>query len=426
MALLHICTVGGSPEPIVASIAQCRPDRVLFVTSPDSQKMVGPIVTAIAASGHTLGAGAWDTPGISDPQDIALCVRGMRDGLEAEVRRWQARGVDHEVSVDFTGGTKCMSAALALVARPWVGVRFVYVGGTARTNAGLGIVVAGSEKVLERANPWDSLGYQAVEEASLLFDQGALAAAARLMEQARDASTSAAARRECATLAQCFAAYASWDAFQHRDALRGLEQVSKNGNDLRHAFGPRRAEKLLAEILLHTTFLNNLLDAGPASMALVCDLVANARRRAATGAWDDAVARLYRAVEAYAQYVLLQEYGIDTAHVPAEQLPASWLEGRRPTRQGGGYPLGLQEAYALLAARDHPAGRRFKELQLDAAESPLTVRNASILAHGFSPVSKQTYGLLEGQTELLLAMQSGDEGLPRFPRIAEDLGAQDA
>jgi len=56
--------------------------------------------------------------------------------------------------------------------------------------------------------------------------------------------------------------------------------------------------------------------------------------------------------------------------------------------------LALQDAYHLLAALGDPAGECFQAEGLDAMESPLNVRNHSILAHGFVPVTQATYDRL--------------------------------
>jgi hypothetical protein len=157
--LLYVCTVGGSPEPLVAALEKFRPARVLFVVSPDSRASLPRIVETLAAKGYELGPGTRQSVQVRDPDDIVVCVQDMREQLDPEVRRWRAQGSDHDVVADVTGGTKCMSAALALVARPWTGVQFAYVGGAQRTQQGLGVVVSGTERPLIRTNPWDTLGF---------------------------------------------------------------------------------------------------------------------------------------------------------------------------------------------------------------------------------------------------------------------------
>ena len=102
---LLICTVGGSPEPIVASLKHWQPSRVLFVpsrqTRPDVEAKILPLARQ---EGFDLGAGAYDFVEVPDPQDLAACLRKLRE-LGPEAARWLSRGPDYNVVVDYTGGT---------------------------------------------------------------------------------------------------------------------------------------------------------------------------------------------------------------------------------------------------------------------------------------------------------------------------------
>ena len=92
-------------------------------------------------------------------QDFAVRVQKMRE-LGAQVPRWLARGDDYDIAVDFTGGTKPMFAVLAL-GHQRQPCRFLYVEGTTRTKGG--VVVSGTEFVVQRQNPWNAPGCRAVE-----------------------------------------------------------------------------------------------------------------------------------------------------------------------------------------------------------------------------------------------------------------------
>jgi hypothetical protein len=71
------------------------------------------------------------------------------------VGRAQRRGFGKDsVVIDYTGGTKNMSVALALAAID-AGCLFSYVGEDRRTRDGVGTVVSGHEVVHANINPWD-------------------------------------------------------------------------------------------------------------------------------------------------------------------------------------------------------------------------------------------------------------------------------
>lgn len=250
------------------------------------------ILSLVAAppDAFTLGPGALDCLPVADAQDFSGYVAAM-SALAEEVRKWLDRGDDFGVVVDFTGGTKCMSAALALLAHPWGG-RFAYVGGTERTKDSVGIVVSGKEQVLHAENPWASLGFRAAADAVTLFDQADYAAAARWLERALHDVQDPPRRRELGSFKSLAEAYDAWDRFEHRDAARLLADVGKNFNDLRALFGTTRADELRSRSEQHRTMLADLAGLKAPTWPLVADLLANARRRGSQRRFDDAVARL--------------------------------------------------------------------------------------------------------------------------------------
>jgi hypothetical protein len=140
-------------------------------------------------------------------------------------------------------------------------------------------------------------------------------------------------------------------------------------------------------------------------------------RRIAKGLFDDAVARLYRAVEALAQAQLSSHDFFNTAAVSFEKLPDTlkreWRD--RPKDKDGCLKLALQDDYKLLSALGDKLGKKFTEQKLDTPKSPLSLRNQSILAHGYQPISqKAAEGLLTATLELAGCKV---ENLLTFPEI---------
>jgi CRISPR-associated protein (TIGR02710 family) len=418
---LLIATVGGSPEPIVASLKHWRPSRALFVTSPQTRPEVeGKVLPLAQQEGVDLAVGCYDCHEVPDAQDFTSCVRKMRD-LVPEVSRWLARGPDYEVVVDYTGGTKTMSAAVAVQAHSW-GCRFAYVGGSERTKNDVGVVVSGKEQVLHVRNPWEALGCQAIEDARTLFDQAAYGAAGQLLQRAFLRVQDPARKRELSALKTLADAYDSWDRFQHRDAVRLLGEAARSENDFRSLFGPRGADTLLRQVAGHREYLQRLLDedAVTRDRARVIDLLANAGRRLDERRFDDAVARLYRALEALAQVRLHEAYGIDnTGRVALDRIPEPLRTSLAARARNGAVFFGLQDDYAFLRAQNDPLGVRFHELGLDDWEkSPLVARNQSLLAHGFEPVSEKAFAALWDVCRKLSDVPASD--LPVFPRLGAD------
>lgn len=411
--ILLICTVGGTPEPVVATLKYWHPLRVVFVRTPQSRNSVENILQQTDIKAF-IDAGRFEVLEIPDGEDLTSCVERLRP-LNSEVERWLSRGHDYRVVVDLTGGTKCMSAAIAMHAHRWK-CDLSYVGGSERTKEGVGIVVCGHEEVRPTLNPWDALGYQAVEDFTVLFDQRAFPAAAKVAAQAKTRVDQQARKREFSVLERLAAAYETWDRFDHKNSLAAFRDVKKGANDLCAILGKDRGERLLGNIKSSCFHLEELINTPPPSRYHVIDLLANALRRKEENRFDDAVARLYRAIEAMAQLVLKELHGIkSTAEVPYDRLSEN-LKAKWPlAATKGEVALGLQDAYALLADLGDPAGKAFAAAGLAGEKSPLVARNHSILAHGFELVSETVFTKLWGAALEIGMVQESD--LPVFPTL---------
>lgn len=418
---LLICTVGGTPEAIAAAIKGSTPERVIFVVSPETSGDVEKGVLPLLQKEEViLTAGQYDYFQVPDAQDFITCVESLR-ALGDDVSKWRKRGEEFTVLVDFTGGTKCMSASLALVARQWQ-CRFSYIGGTQRNKGGVGVVVSGAEKIMHFQNPWDALGYQVVEDAITLFDQGNYEASVQILDRSKRQIERPDIKQELNTFGCLAQAYLDWDRFDHERADRCLADVQKSANHLRHLF-LGTGEDILQTVSIHHRFLSELRK-GIVSRHILLDLCANARRCADKGRYDDAVARLYRAVEAIAQFRLHTGYNMyqcddngmpDFSRIEINRVPAStrpyWA---KRTREDGTMALSLQDNYRLLSDMEDTLGERFSLLQ--GKESPLAARNQSILAHGFIPVGEKVFRDL-WQKALALA-EIEEKELPVFPQVS--------
>lgn len=405
--LLLIQSVGGTPDPIAFSIRSLEPACICFVHSAESKNQIGIALDAVRrAGGPSIQPGQIRQFQVRDAQNFEETVRDLRR-LAGLVREWCGRGEAYEVVVDFTGGTKVMSAALALVARRWT-CTFGYVGSGNRTKGGLGTVEPGAERLLIRDNPWDTLGYQAAEEAVAVFNSGGYAAAGALLEVYRNRASKPEVKHELSTLKFLVDAYASWDCFDYKKAAHWFAKALENRNDLNAIFA--ESQSLIARLEHHRELVVRLGDSKEPTVQWVADLFRNAERRAGEGRFDDAVARLYRVAEAFAQIRLRDSYGIrDTGSVPLDRIPESLRREWEGRAEGGAVALGLQDDYRLLKELGDEVGRRFFEDGLAGARSPLGARNSSILAHGFEPINKRQYDRLREGLDSVLKLDARSE-----------------
>lgn len=278
-------------------------------------------------------------------------------------------------------------------------------------------MVSGSEIVRHAQNPWDALGHQAVDDFVVLIDQHAYVAAANVAAATMRRVSRPDRKRELSSLEQLAKALDAWDRFDHTTSKNLLESVNKSANDLRAGLGPTRGDRVLAGAAQLVTHLRQLGEAPPPSRHHVLDLLANAQRRKDEGRFDDAVARLYRALEAIAQVALKEGHGVEsTEKVPLEKVPEFLRTTWAARATEGVVALGLQDDYALLAALGDDIGKKFQDAGLSGTKSPLVARNRSILAHGFERVTDAVFAKL--WTSALSLANVDAASLPSFPELA--------
>jgi hypothetical protein len=410
-------TVGGSCAPVVTAIRDYQPDHVLFFASsgPKGSRSAidgaGKVCqdNANILSQTNLPEGRYTIVEIDEPDDLPRCYAAMRKGL-AELA---AKHPDWRRVGDYTGGTKTMSAALVLAALE-LGWELSLVKGT-RTD--LVRVIDGTE-MAGLVNAWEVRVHQLMAQGKQLFNSYSFAAAGELLEGVlRVAPVSAEVERTIKKWVALSRGFDAWDRFDHDRAYHLLEPFQSS-------LAPD-----------WWVFLKVLAGKARGSgYEPVFDLLLNAERRAARGRYDDAVARLYRALEWMAQIRLAQrEPPLDAGNIQVDLLPeplrAEYAAMRKPSHEPGKMgkvQLGLVEGFVLLARLGDPLGRVYGESwsQVRATlQAALEKRNYSILAHGTRPLGQADYQAMREQVERLVQDGLGALGIKRvgrqFPQLTE-------
>ena len=403
-----LISVGGSPEPVVFSLNHQKPEHVCFFVSPETEASLRDKILP-GLEFHPLH----DLIRTPAAEDLSGCCRVLVRELPGILKKWGVQ--PGELVVDYTGGTKTMSAALMLAAAELAG-RFSYVGGTDRTKDGVGVVVDGKEKMWFSDNPWDELAVITRREAEVLFNRGRYDAAAQAFRKIAQ-RVSDSRRPFYEDMARLAEAYEKWDRFAHSEAYGKLHSVAKALPRYAAFASDKAIESLAASVESHLDFLKTLREERDGENTIL-DLLANARRRALReGKYDDAVARLYRAVEAYAQWRLKSQYGVDTSAVEIQRIPEPFREEIADglSTEDGKLKLGLERSYRLLRAFGDAASRRFWSMWESSLRGLLDRRNNSILAHGFVPITREDY---EKFWEACLKfMEISTDRLPVFPEL---------
>lgn len=388
-----ICSVGGSPMPIRQSIDAHKPDIVLYVASVDSRKSIQQEIEP-----HLQWRGIRDREIItlSDFQNLLACVQDIRNGIE---RAFTIFELPHDTMLvaDITGGTKVMSSALTLVMMEYSS-RFTYTGGNKRTKDGLGIVMDGHEVFMPLDNPWEVMAFREIQKLCDAFNAWDFESA---LFFAKEISANIGEEKE--KFYQCMLdlidGYIAWDAFDHKSAQSKLHQALGRFKPFTmqspalHNFSLQLNENkmILDAVQEDASILRppHKKNHGIYGRAYLLDIIANAKRRCEKGRYDDAVARLYSAIEKIAKITLKAEFGIDNSNVDLVSVPENLHEDLKLYKNVEGcIRIPLQRSFQLLDDLGHCLGKAYRE-NAQELEKQLQIRNNSLLAHGYTPVTQQ-------------------------------------
>jgi CRISPR-associated protein (TIGR02710 family) len=346
------CSVGGSRAPVLAAIREYQPDRVVFVCSIDDKATGSPgsrseflTKTPSLQDEAALENDTWEL--VEVPADEpATIVEVVKPLLAAAV----ARG---ECIVDYTGGTKSMSAALFFAACMTPRARLSLVTGP-RVN--LMRINDGMERV--RSVPTASIDRDKLRQSvAQCWSRHAYVEAEHLARGAPDDARDATTDR----WQMMSKGFGLWDAWRHKAALTTLAPFKRYCGDLLQSLGQIVEGR----------------DQGFKHALWIADIHASAERRARAHQYDAAVLRMYRTLEGVAQWTLSSHHQIDASDVRDSAA-------RRFCSQGANnkFVLGCRAAWAAVAELDGP----FRDVArgMDEYIKPLEAgRNESVLVHGY-------------------------------------------
>jgi CRISPR-associated protein (TIGR02710 family) len=402
-----IVSVGGASEPIIVTLNEAKPQCVLFVVSTESKRELD---SKILPALHSMPQySLLETAAIAD---LADCYAKVREGIPKWLKERELAA--SEVYIDITGGTKPMSAGLAMAAAEQFS-HFTYVSGTDRSKEGLGVVVTGTEKIVPTVNPWDKLAIRERERATWLFRNGYAGQAAELLQQAAQ-KCGPELRQELGTFAEMALCFSEIDRFRFRGVW---QQFGRQKAKLELIFCGRGQFSVFQKLSASAEHWQKLevesQKNGTEVDATLRELMANAKRRAAQKRYDDAIARLYRAAELFVQGKLYETFQARLGKVRRDQIPSvcqsEWVAefGNK-----GEYELGVRDVFRALRFSAHPEYREIAE-QYRCISNHLQKRNNSILAHGLSPCSEEAFSSF--WEALLEVVQVRADEIPYWPDI---------
>ena len=395
-----ILTVGTTREPLEVALSEHAPEGVVFLASQASHPVAAELLRDYGASfrHHTLLLE--DAESLLEAYQKALLA--LRKALE-----WEAKAI----VADLTGGTKPMAAGLTL-ALTGRGVVFSYVGGE-RRDPETGRVLSGHERLRLLEDPTARFGLREWAGFTRAWNALNLGMALSELESLLSRPLSPSEARFYRAMQGVVEGLMEWDRFRHQEALKRLSAHLPVALAVAEAWGHGGKVRVLKGLEALLPHLQSIVEAGEKpTFPLLQDLLANAERRAALGRFDDALARLYRALELAVEADLQERLGF------ALKDPKTWPEGfpeslKEPVLKPRGLMELLEAAFDLDLAfgqRGTLAQRLYGEK--NRLQALLQKRHESILAHGTRPVEREDYERLR---DFLAGLDERLRPLPPWP-----------
>ncbi len=404
-----------NPHTSILHLDRYHPQIAVFLFSERSYK---DHASRLRQATEELGIVYDDQDGIIDATDTISVYRAVKQVYE--------RYAGRRIAVDITGGTKAMSVGVAM-AGSIIGADSIYI--ESKFDKDIQDRLPGSEKPDLLPDPYTTLGDIQRQRAAGFYANHDYSTAQELFDEL--------ARRVQppqgdAAWAQLCAAYLAWDSFnlgharqvltrvlamtdqpvslvevapRLHDQIQALQRVQTLIEDRRperderdtwngahsynaalNAFVPRQIKHLTTR------------DIAPALLSM---LYTNALRREHQQRLDTAAMLLYRCLELMSQQRLarkgvLTEFprdGIATLRQTCADLNERYARALRVVRPDGrtDFPKGkltLFEGYILLCALEDPFAL---QCNISRIQDQIDIRNQSILAHGFSFITRREY-----------------------------------
>ena len=290
------------------------------------------------------------------------------------------------VVVDFTRGTKAMSAALVLAATRHEVPRLRYITGRRDQR---GMVEAGSEDIRSIGTTVVA-GHRRLDLARDLMRRGNFPAAEAVLPDPghafaglypSDLIETAKAVRTATRF------YAAWDRLDYATAAQ-VDLSAPPAGDW-EALWPLPAVRDWVEALACETARSDSAAMAARLRRLAVDLLANGERRLRQGQHEDALVRAYRILELIGQARLF-DHGLDSGNLDpdhkAVQSLQKDLEKERKSlkkKRNGKFEAGREQSARILKRCKDPLAKRLLDFERKASLSP-TLRNHSLLIHGFA------------------------------------------
>ncbi|KIR01324.1 CRISPR-associated proteinr [Lachnospiraceae bacterium TWA4] len=441
-----ILSVGTSYEPLVLSISLLNPKKIMFLYTEKSEASIDKIVKFCG-----LDASIYDKRKVHETNPLSVYQEIKRAYL-----MWNR---PDKIYIDFTGGTKSMSAAAAM-AGAMIDIQLVYVG-TEDYLVHFRKPMPGSERLYYISNPYEVFGDLEIEKALSLFGKYNYAGACEKLEILKDKVPDPAIRQQLEFVYQLAVTYEAWDALEFSKAYEAISKLYKDMVRDRKIHTDyilmdfceliEKQKEILEPMTKILGFIKDkknmkVLQDQTYIVPLMFTMYNNAWVREEQEKYDSSTLLLYRLLEmisqrrlslynlnvSKAEYLSMKypnkpEYDKKEAVEKLEVFKRKVLEIKKQifTRCDDYLQpqVALLEGYIyLVALEDTLMGTNTKSRlnYLKKLRSMVFLRNNSIFAHGLAPVSKEDFTRFKNFVILLFQRFCAIEEID-FAQISEDI-----
>ena len=266
---------------ILKSIKIHNPDKVIFFCTDKSKIETIPFIEKEYKNFEVIT--------LEDENDLEL----IKQECDEVIRNFKRD--ENYIIVDYTSGTKAMSAGIILSAIENEVNNISYIAGRRDES---GKVIPGTERVIS-FSPAQIYAKKLYLEGIKYFNERLFESAKKLFETVIKTYGKDSIREKASLLIKLCNVYLSWDLFNHSKAFEILKGLSKEEMTLIANWDIKSRIERHKELLYK-------INEKQFSIEKALDLLKNAERRLSDGKYDDCVARLYRLIEYVLQFILAE------------------------------------------------------------------------------------------------------------------------
>lgn len=402
-----ILSLGTSIEPLLLSLSALKPDVALILCTPKTRYLLKELFAYTTMDEHQISVNEVDS------ENPLMIYKKILSAYE----QWER---PNDIFVDFTGGTKSMSAGCALAGAA-IGAQLIYI--SSDYNQYLRRPNPGSEKICRVAAPDIIFDNKERKLGVELFNQYQYHSAGMIFSGLVQKAPEMDVYRFLCNLS---AAYEAWDRMDLNEACEKMaicldtlkdKDLSAFGDYKKHIEvleGQFETLRLIASIQEGYSLKNDSVY--EYSGILIANLFQNVKRRESLKQYETASLLLYRILEMIEQKRLWQYNRFETGKADYSKISrdeSALLVRINAIRGSIGYKVlselpsevGLVMGYMILYSIGDPLLSRMEMSEqeiINILKEQVEIRNQSIYAHGYFFVEEKRFSVFKSFSEKLI------------------------